>query len=51
MTPLLALAGGVPTLVAAAPGGKFLLLVGAAIAGLAFGMLINSFLMGRNKRK
>ena len=50
MTPLLAAAGGVTVLVAAS-GGKFLLLVGAAIAGLAFGMLINTYLMGRNKRK
>ena len=39
------------TVLVAASGGKVLLLVGAAIAGLAFGMLINSFLMGRNKRK
>ena len=52
MTPvLLAFAGGVATLVAASAGGKLLLLVGAAIAGLAFGMLLNSFLMGRNKKK
>jgi hypothetical protein len=39
------------TILVAASGGKLLLLVGAAIAGLAFGMLINSYLMGRNKRK
>jgi len=36
--------------VAAAGGGKLLLLVGAAIAGLAFGMLLNSILMGRKKK-
>jgi hypothetical protein len=47
---LLAATGGVTMLVAAS-GGKLLLLVGAAIAGLAFGMLLNSLLMGRNKRK
>ena len=41
---------GVAILVAAS-GGKLMLLVGAAIAGLAFGMLVNAFLMGRNKRK
>ena len=50
MTALTAVAGGVMVLVAAS-GGKLLLLVGAAIAGLAFGMLLNSILMGRNKRK
>jgi hypothetical protein len=50
MPPLPALAG-VATILVAASGGKVLLLVGAAIAGLAFGMLLNTFLMGRNKRK
>jgi hypothetical protein len=51
MTSLPALAGGVTTLVAAAGGSKILLLVGAAIAGLACGMLINNYLMGRKRRK
>ena len=37
-------------LVAAAGGGKLLLLVGAAIAGLAFGMLLSTILMGRKKK-
>jgi hypothetical protein len=50
MTPLLAAAGGVTILVAAS-GGKLLLLVGSAIAGLAFGMLINTYVMGRKRRK
>jgi len=37
--------------VIAAGGGKLFLLVGAAIAGLAFGMLLNTILMGRRRRK
>ncbi|HTX69452.1 MAG TPA: hypothetical protein VMH50_09945 [Thermoleophilia bacterium] len=37
--------------IAAGGGGKLFLLVGAAIAGLAFGMLLNTILMGRRRRK
>ena len=51
MTPLLAAAVGVLALVAASSTSKILLLVGAAIAGLACGMLINTYLMGRKRRK
>jgi hypothetical protein len=39
------------TLVAVSGTGGVLLLVGAAIAGLAFGMILNTFFMGRNRRK
>jgi hypothetical protein len=38
------------TLVAATGTGAILLLVGAGIAGLAFGMLLNTML-GRNRKK
>ncbi len=48
---LLAATGGVLAIVAVTSGGKVLLLIGAAIAGLAFGMLLNSILMGRKRRK
>ena len=51
MTPLLAAAGGALALVAATSTSKILLLVGAAIAGLACGMLINTYLTGRKRRK
>ena len=51
MTLLPAAAGGVLAIIAAASGGTVLLLIGAAIAGLAFGMLLNSILMGRKRRK
>jgi hypothetical protein len=39
------------TLVAATGAGAWLLLIGAAIAGLAFGMLMNSVISGRRKKK
>ncbi|HEX5642488.1 MAG TPA: hypothetical protein VFZ86_09150 [Thermoleophilia bacterium] len=39
------------TLVAATGAGAWLLLIGAAIAGLAFGMIMNSVLTGRRKKK
>jgi hypothetical protein len=39
------------TLVAATGAGAWLLLIGAAIAGLAFGMLMNSFISGRRRKK
>ncbi len=38
-------------LVAATGASAWLLLAGAAIAGLAFGMLLNSVLQGRAKNK
>jgi hypothetical protein len=48
VTTVLAL-GAVPLV--AATDGKLFLLLGAAIAGLAFGMLLNTLLMGRKRRK
>jgi hypothetical protein len=39
------------TLVAATGASAWLLLIGAAIAGIAFGMLMNSVLSGRRKKK
>jgi hypothetical protein len=39
------------TLVAATGADAWLLLIGAAIAGLAFGMIMNSVLTGRRKKK
>jgi hypothetical protein len=39
------------TLVAATGASAWLLLIGAAIAGIAFGMLMNSVLTGRRKKK
>jgi hypothetical protein len=39
------------TLVAATGAGAWLLLIGAAIAGIAFGMIMNSVLTGRRKKK
>ena len=39
------------TLVAATGASAWLLLIGAAIAGLAFGMIMNSVLTGRRKKK
>jgi hypothetical protein len=38
-------------LVAATGAGAWMLLGGAAVAGLAFGMLINTVLAGRRRRK
>jgi hypothetical protein len=39
------------TIVAASGASAWLLLIGAAIAGIAFGMLMNSVISGRKKRK
>ena len=39
------------TLVAATGASAWLLLIGAAIAGIAFGMIMNSVLSGRRKKK
>ncbi|MGE5229040.1 MAG: hypothetical protein ACM3MJ_04885 [Deltaproteobacteria bacterium] len=39
------------TLVAATGASAWLLLIGAAIAGIAFGMIMNSVISGRRKRK
>lgn len=39
------------TLVAATGAGAWLLLIGAAIAGLAFGMLLNRLISGRHRKK
>jgi len=39
------------TLVAATGASAWLLLIGAAIAGIAFGMIMNSVLTGRRKKK
>jgi hypothetical protein len=39
------------TLVAATGASAWLLLIGAGIAGLAFGMLLNSVINGRRKKK
>lgn len=38
------------TLVAVSGVGGWLLLIGAAIAGLAFGMLLNTIIAGRRKK-
>lgn len=38
-------------LVAATGASAWLLLIGAAIAGIAFGMVINTVINGRRKRK
>ena len=39
------------TLVAATGASAWLLLAGAAIAGIAFGMLVNTVVAGRKKKK
>ena len=39
------------TLVAATGANAWLLLIGAAIAGIAFGMIMNSVIGGRRKKK
>jgi hypothetical protein len=39
------------TLVAATGFSAWVLLIGAAIAGIAFGMIMNSVLTGRRKKK
>jgi len=39
------------TLVAATGASAWLLLIGAAIAGIAFGMIMNSIISGRRKKK
>jgi hypothetical protein len=39
------------TLVAATGAGAWLLLIGAGIAGLAFGMLLNSIITGKRRKK
>jgi hypothetical protein len=39
------------TLVAATGASAWLLLIGAGIAGLAFGMLLNSIIGGRKRKK
>jgi hypothetical protein len=39
------------TLVAATGASAWLLLIGAAIAGIAFGMIMNSVISGRRKKK
>lgn len=39
------------TLVAATGASAWLLLIGAAIAGIAFGMMMNSIISGRRKKK
>lgn len=39
------------TIVAATGIGAWVLLIGAAIAGIAFGMLLNSMIGGRGKKK
>jgi hypothetical protein len=39
------------TLIAATGFSAWLLLIGAAIAGLAFGMILNSVISGRRKKK
>jgi hypothetical protein len=38
-------------IVAATGASAWLLLIGAAIAGIAFGMLLNSIVSGRRKKK
>jgi small-conductance mechanosensitive channel len=39
------------TIVAATGVSAWILLIGAAIAGLAFGMLLNGVISGRSKKK
>ena len=39
------------TIVAATGASAWLLLIGAAIAGIAFGMVLNSVITGRRKNK
>jgi hypothetical protein len=39
------------TLVAATGASAWLLLIGAGIAGLAFGMLLNSIISGKKRKK
>ncbi len=39
------------TIVAATGASAWLLLIGAAIAGIAFGMLLNSFIGGKKRKK
>jgi hypothetical protein len=39
------------TIVAATGISAWILLIGAAIAGIAFGMLLNSVISGRSKKK
>jgi hypothetical protein len=39
------------TLIAATGVSAWVLLIGAAIAGLAFGMIVNSVVSGRRKRR
>ncbi len=39
------------TIVAATGASAWLLLIGAAIAGIAFGMLMNTVICGRRKNK
>ena len=39
------------TLVAATGASAWLLLIGAAIAGIAFGMMMNGVISGRRKKK
>ena len=39
------------TLVAATGASAWLLLIGAGIAGLAFGMLLNSVISGKKRKK
>jgi hypothetical protein len=41
----------VTTLIAATGAGAWFLLIGAAIAGIAFGMMINTVVSGRRKKK
>jgi hypothetical protein len=39
------------TLVAATGASAWLLLIGAAVAGIAFGMMMNTVIKGRRKKK
>jgi hypothetical protein len=39
------------TLIAATGASAWLLLIGAGIAGLAFGMLLNSIISGKRRKK
>ena len=39
------------TLVAATGASAWLLLIGAAVAGIAFGMMMNTVINGRRKKK
>ncbi len=43
--------GEMTTLVAATGMGAWVLLIGAGIAGIAFGMLLNSMIGGRKRKK